>query len=110
MLALTLSSMIDELRPIAPSYLTRLLELFLNLLISQSMKHDAAPIEGLLTALADDHDVPRAVSEQIIAWFGDTKDGKWKMDVLAIVKEIGHGILRNYRVGYILYIYTISNS
>ena len=68
------------------------------------MKHDSAPIEGLLTALADDHDVPRAVSEQIIAWFGDTKDGKWKMDVLAIVKEIGHGILRNYRVRYV-YIY-----
>ena len=66
------------------------------------MKHDAAPIENLLTTLADDHEVPRAVSEQIIAWFGDTKDGKWSMDILAIVKEIGLGILRDYRVGVIL--------
>lgn len=102
--------LIDELRPIAPSYLTRLLELILNLLISQSMKHDATPIEDLLTTLADDHDVPRAVSEQIITWFGDTKDGKWRMDILAIVKEIGHGILRNYRVIYLFLVFTISNS
>jgi sister chromatid cohesion protein DCC1 len=90
--------LIDELRPIAPAYLSRLLELILNILVSQSMKHDAAPIEGLLTTLADDHEVQRAVSEQIISWFGNTKDGKWTMDILAIVKEIGHGILRNYRV------------
>lgn len=93
---------IDELRPIAPEYLVRLLVLILDLLVSQSMRHDAAPIEDLLTSLADDHEVPRAVSEQILTWFGDTKDGKWNMDILAIVKEIGLGVLRNYRVGIIL--------
>jgi len=87
----------DELRPIAPAYLTQLLELILNLLVSQSMKHEAAPIEDLLTILAEDHEVPRAVSEQIITWFGATKEGKWSVDILAIVKEIGLGILRNYR-------------
>lgn len=98
---------IDELRPIAPEYLISLLELILNLLVSQSMKHDAAPIEDLLTALADDHEVSRAVSEQILDWFGDTKDGKWSMDILAIVKEIGLGILRNYRVGIVLHFFFI---
>lgn len=94
----------------APVYLTRLLELILNTLVSQSMKYDAAPIEALLTILADEHDIPRAVSEQAMAWFGDTKDGKWSVDILAIVKEIGHGILRNYRVCYQVPVFTVSNS
>jgi sister chromatid cohesion protein DCC1 len=33
-----------------------------------------------------------------MSWFGEIKDGRWKMDVEAIVKEMGLGILRNYRV------------
>jgi sister chromatid cohesion protein DCC1 len=63
------------------------------------MKHDAAPVEELITALADDHEVPRAVSGQVIAWFGDIKDGKCCMNINAIMQEIGLGILRDYRVG-----------
>ena len=86
------------MRPIASGYLNHLIELILNLLASLSLKHDSAPIETLLVALADDHDVSRSVSEQVMSWFGETKDGKWVMNVPAIVKEIGLGILRNYRV------------
>lgn len=98
--------LIDELRPIAPAYLACLLGFILNLLVSQSMKLDAAPMADVLTTLAEDHEVPTAVSEQIIAWFGDTKEGKWDVDIVAIVKEIGLGILRNYRVG-IMFLFPI---
>ncbi|KAF5321094.1 hypothetical protein D9619_000774 [Psilocybe cf. subviscida] len=86
-----------ELRPIAPAYLTRLLELIINLLVSLSMKHDAVQVEPLTTALADEHDVSRAVSTQVMQWFGELKDGRWKMDVPAVVREVGLGILRNHR-------------
>jgi len=88
----------DELRHIAPAFLNHFLELILNLLVSLSMKHTSAPVEGLLSTLADDHEVSRAVSEQVMKWFGEIKDGKWTMDVPSIVKEVGLGILRNHRV------------
>ncbi len=90
------------MRPIASDYLNHLLELILNLLASLSLKHDSAPVETLLIALADDHDVSRAVSEQVMSWFGETKNGKWAMNAPAIVKEIGLGILRNYRVRIVM--------
>ncbi|KAF9534246.1 sister chromatid cohesion protein Dcc1 [Crepidotus variabilis] len=89
----------DELRPIAPAYLTRLLELILNSLVSLSMKHDSASTERLLAELANEHEIPRAVSEQVMRWFGeiDTNSGKWTMNVNGIVKEVGLGILGDYR-------------
>ena len=70
----------------------------LNLLVSLSMQHTAASVEALSTSLAEDHEVSRAVSTQIMSWFGEIQDGKWKMDVNAIVREVGLGILRNHRV------------
>jgi sister chromatid cohesion protein DCC1 len=88
----------DELRPIAPSYLDTLLELVLNLLVSLSMQHTSASVEALSTALAESHEVSRAVSTQIMAWFGEIQDGKWKMDVNAIVREVGLGVLKHHRV------------
>jgi len=86
-----------ELRPIAPSYLDTLLELVLNLLVSLSMQHTSASVEALSTALVEGHEVSRAVSTQIMSWFGEIQDGKWKMDVNAIVREVGLGVLRNHR-------------
>jgi sister chromatid cohesion protein DCC1 len=90
----------DELRPIKPEYLNRLLELILNLLISLSMKYTSVSVEQLSSVLADGHEVPRAVSTQIMAWFGELKDGRWKMDVGSVVRELGLGILRNHRVNW----------
>ena len=88
----------DELRPIAPTYLSHLLELIINLLVSLSMKHNSVPVEDLISALADHHEVRRAVSKQVICWFGETKESKWAMDVVGVVKEIGLGIVRNHKV------------
>ena len=88
----------EELRPIAPSHLTTILELLLNYLVSLSLPHDAANVENLLAALEDDHEVKREVSRQVMSWFGEVKEGKWAMDVDATVKEVGVGILRAYKV------------
>ncbi|CAL1707413.1 unnamed protein product [Somion occarium] len=86
-----------ELRPIAPSYLTQILELLLNHLVSTSIPHQAAPLVALSSALETDHEIRRDVSEQVMAWFGQIDDGIWKLDVNATVKEVGLGILRAYK-------------
>ncbi|KAL1694503.1 sister chromatid cohesion protein Dcc1 [Schizophyllum commune] len=86
------------LRPTSPSYLLRFLELVLNQLVAHNLKPDAAPIETLTNALADADDVPRAVSGQVLGWFGAIAEGKWAMDARAVVREIGLGILREHRV------------
>ncbi|KAI0666542.1 sister chromatid cohesion protein Dcc1 [Trametes maxima] len=90
-----------ELRPLALSHLTTILELLLTNLVSLSLPHTAAPVSPLLAALEDDHDIRREVARQVMAWFGRiAPDGsgseKWEMDVNAVVKEVGLGILRTH--------------
>jgi sister chromatid cohesion protein DCC1 len=89
---------LGQLRPIAPAHLSTILELLLNYLISLSLSHQAASIEELISALADEHEIPRAVSNQVISWFGDVNEGLWKMDIDAVIRELGVGILRHHRV------------
>lgn len=96
------SSYIGQLRPIAPAHLSTILELLLNYLISLSLSHQAAPIEELVSALADEHEIPRAVSNQVISWFGYVNEGLWKMDVDAVIRELAVGILRHHKVCFIL--------
>lgn len=62
------------------------------------MKHTSVPVEDLCSALSDDHDIPRTVSTQVMSWFGEITEGRWKMNVEGVVKEVGLGILRNHRV------------
>lgn len=95
-----------QLRPIAPVHLNTILELLLNYLISLNLAHEAAPVEDLISALADEHDIPREVSDQIMSWFGQVEEGTWKMDVNTVVAEIGLGIIRHYKVppSYCIYL------
>ena len=94
-----------ELRPIAPSHLTTILELLLTNLVSLSLPHTAASISTLVSALEDDHDIRRDITRQVMAWFGqlDNDNGVWEMDVGAVVREVGLGILRAYRVPFPLF-------
>ena len=99
---LTASTLVcaGELRPIAPSHLTTILELLLTNLVSLSLSHTAAPVSPLLSALEDDHDIRREVTRQVMSWFGrlDDDNGRWEMDADAVVREVGLGILCAYRV------------
>lgn len=62
----------------------------------------------LTDQLQDDHAIPPDVANQICGWFGEVtygdednrkvKGGLWKMDVDAVVKEVGLGILVAHRV------------
>jgi sister chromatid cohesion protein DCC1 len=57
----------------------------------------------VVDALAGEHEVPRGVSTQVLGWFGEVMregvgGGRWKMDVQSVVREVGLGILRNYKV------------
>ncbi|TFK82179.1 hypothetical protein K466DRAFT_603889 [Polyporus arcularius HHB13444] len=87
-----------ELRPIARSHLTTILELILTNLVSLSLPHTAAPIATLVSALEDEHDIRSAVSRQVLGWFGrvDENRGTWEMNVDAVIREVGLGILRVY--------------
>ncbi|KAG9316366.1 sister chromatid cohesion protein Dcc1 [Chiua virens] len=85
------------LRPVAPAHLNTILELLLNYLVSLSLSHDAAPVDDLVSALVDDHEVPREVSNQIMSWFGQIEANTWKMDVNAVIAEIGLGIIRHHK-------------
>lgn len=91
---------LGALRPISKDYLQSLLEIILNLLVSLALPHDDVPLDDLISSLAEDHEVSRAVSTQLMAWFGNVSEsgGKWKMDVGAVMKEIGIGLLRRHRV------------
>ncbi|KIJ99391.1 hypothetical protein K443DRAFT_102282 [Laccaria amethystina LaAM-08-1] len=86
-----------NLRPISLTYLNQLLELVLNLLVSLSQPHTCASVEDISSALANGHEVPRVVSAQVMSWFGDIHQGKWKIDVDCVIREVGLGILRNHK-------------
>lgn len=87
-----------ELRPISPYYLNTILESLLNHLVSSSLAHNSVPVEDLATALEDQYDIRRVISRQVMAWFGDIIDGEWSLDKTAVVREIGLGLLRPYKV------------
>ncbi|KAH7920068.1 hypothetical protein BV22DRAFT_1040301 [Leucogyrophana mollusca] len=86
-----------QLRPITPAHLSTILELLLNYLVSLGLSHQAAPVEELVSTLADEHEIPRQVTEQVVAWFGDVNEGLWSMDANAVTTEIGLGILRHHK-------------
>lgn len=91
-----------ELRPIAPAYLTQILELLLTYLVSLSLSHQAAPVDSLTSALEEEHEIKRQVCTQVMEWFGEIEDGIWKLDETAAVKEVGLGILRAYKVIFMI--------
>lgn len=89
---------IGELRPLASSYLTAILEFLLTALVSYSFSHQSAPTEQLVTVLEQDHDVKSDVTRQVVGWFGEVGGDRWKMDVGSTVREVGLGILRAFKV------------
>lgn len=62
-----------------------------------SLSCRAAEVEELVSTLADEHEVPREVSAQIISWFGTIREGLWEIDIRAVVAEIGLEILRHHK-------------
>lgn len=74
-----------------------MLELLLNCLVSQSLSHEAAPVTELVSSLADEQ-ISSQVAAQVVAWFGAVEDGRWKMDVDGVMREVGLGILRHHKV------------
>lgn len=93
---------VDTLRPIAGSYLSTILELLLNSLVSLQQSHDSASVKALADVLQDDHDIRPLVTRQVMGWFGNVSEDRWKMDVPSVLKQVGMGILRAYRVFRVL--------
>lgn len=66
--------------------------------MSLKHNHESAPVWELVGALQDEHQIPSQVSEQVMSWFGEIQHGRWAMNVDAVLKQVGIGILRNYKV------------
>ncbi|KZT26783.1 hypothetical protein NEOLEDRAFT_1162040 [Neolentinus lepideus HHB14362 ss-1] len=86
-----------RLRPISPSYLNMILELILNYLVSESLPHDAVPVDQLVSALEDDHEIRRQVTLQVLTWFGVIDGSIWEINVEEVLKQVALGILRHYK-------------
>jgi len=69
-------------------------------LVSLSQPHDVASVLELSRSLEFEHEVRREVTLQVMRWFGqvDDADERWKMDVEKVVRQVGLGILRQYKV------------
>ena len=74
-------------------------------LISLSQPHNAASVLELARrSLEFEHEVRREVTLhcQVKRWFGqvDDADERWKMVVEKVVRQVGLGILRQYKVSF----------
>lgn len=89
---------LGELRPISNAHLEHILVLILNLIVSDSLQKDNVPVERLCDKLSNEHEIPRGISTQVMAWFGEFDNGKWKLEPQALVRELGLGLLRKNKV------------
>ncbi|TFK54270.1 hypothetical protein OE88DRAFT_1723980 [Heliocybe sulcata] len=85
-----------RLRPISPSFLNTILELILNHLVSESVPHNAVPVDQLCLAL-EEHEIRRTVTLQVLAWFGVIRGPSWEMNVDEVLKQVALGILRPHK-------------
>lgn len=84
-----------------PAELGSLLALVLALLTVHSEGEGdkpSAPAGALLDALADDHDVPKDLTRGVMGLFGDVLGDAWTCDVVAVVRELGRGLLTSLGV------------
>ncbi|KAA1476803.1 hypothetical protein DENSPDRAFT_807700 [Dentipellis sp. KUC8613] len=100
-----------NLRPLTPHYLLTLLEQLLTVLVASAQRHDGAgaSVPVLVRALAAEHGVRRAVSVQVMGWFGALvgaggegqeeggEEERWVVDVPRVVTQVGLGVLRGYK-------------
>ena len=92
----------NELRPMNLGYLSTVLELILNTLVSLSASPGSVPAIDVAETLQADHDVRPEITYQIMSWFGavSTVDGKktWCMDEVKVIRQLGIGLLSGHRV------------
>ena len=70
--------------------------------VSSSQPHNAAPVLELSRSLEFEHEVRREMLLQVMRWFGQVDDAnkRWKMDVEKVVRQVGVGILRQYKLRF----------
>lgn len=69
------------------------------------MSPDWVSLSGLSDSLSKDDAIPREVTEQVFDWFGrNLGQGKWKLEVSEIVKELGKATLSQGKVRYSVFI------
>jgi sister chromatid cohesion protein DCC1 len=91
---------VGTLRIIPTPTLSHILLLILDTIVIHSQSHNCVSLYLLYDSLSDGHEVPHEVTTQIVEWFGevDRKRGTWKVDVDAVVKYVGLGVLSEHKV------------
>lgn len=93
-------SLLGTLRQMHPAYLSKLLVLTLNTIISSGMTSTDIHVPKLVKSLEDEHQIPQEVARCLIRWFGEVKLDKWNINREDVVRHIGLGMLTPYKVSF----------
>lgn len=69
-------------------------------LVSYGLPRKEIPVTRLLEILEQDHEVPAAVSTQVMQWFGSLDGETWSMDSPQAVRQVGIGLLKPHAVSF----------
>ncbi|KIM31341.1 hypothetical protein M408DRAFT_15130 [Serendipita vermifera MAFF 305830] len=82
------------MRPLPLEQLSKILVYVFTSLISYGLPRKQIPASRLADILETEHEVPSAVTKQVMNWFGSVSDGIWDMDEIQSVRHVGLGLLR----------------
>ena len=86
------------MRPLPLQQLSKILVYIFTSLISYGLPRNQIPASRLAKILQTEHEVPSAVTEQVMQWFGSVTEGAWDMDEVQSVRQVGVGLLRPHLV------------
>jgi len=86
------------LRPLPLEQLSNVLVYIFTSLISYGLPRKQISASRLVEILQEEHEVPSAVTSQVMRWFGFVSGDRWEMDEIKAVRHVGLGLLRPHIV------------
>jgi sister chromatid cohesion protein DCC1 len=86
------------LRPLPVVPLSNILIYIFTSLISHGLPRKQIPASRLMEVLQVEHEVPSAVTMQVMQWFGSVSGDRWEMNDTQSVRQVGLGLLRPHMV------------
>ena len=87
------------LRPLPVEPLSNILVYIFTSLISHGLPRKQIPTSRITEILQLEHEVPSAVTAQVMQWFGSVSGDSWEMSEVQSVRQVGLGLLRPHMVG-----------
>jgi Sister chromatid cohesion protein Dcc1 len=86
------------LRPLPVEPLSNILVYIFTSLISYGLPRKQIPTSRIMEILQLEHEVPTAVTAQVMQWFGSVSGDSWEMNEVQSVRQVGLGLLRPHMV------------